>query len=197
MADDQTGRPNQRNRTRKDLLRAAAALMKDGGAFTLEDIAAKAEVSRATAYRYFPNLDALLLEAVVDIQTPDVETLFDGVDPKDPIARLERVDAALHDMIAQNEASVRAMLAHAATASGKDGDLPRRQNRRTPLIEAALAPARDQFKPAAFKRLIQAVAVVVGSEGYVSCKDVLSLNGAEAQKLRRWMIAALVEQARR
>lgn len=197
MADDQTGRPNQRNRTRKDLLRAAAALMKDGGAFTLEDIAAKAEVSRATAYRYFPNLDALLLEAAVDIQTPDVETLFDGVDPKDPIARLERVDAALHDMIAQNEASVRAMLAHAATASGKDGDLPRRQNRRTPLIEAALAPARDQFKPAAFKRLIQAVAVVVGSEGYVSCKDVLSLNGAEAQKLRRWMIAALVEQARR
>lgn len=197
MADDQTGRSNQRNRTRKDLLRAAAALMKDGGALTLEDIAAKAEVSRATAYRYFPNLDALLLEAAVDLQTPDVETLFEGVDPKDPIARLERVDAALHGMIAANEPSVRAMLAHAATASGKNGDPPRRQNRRTPLIEAALAPARDQFKPAAFRKLTQAIAIIVGSEGYVTCKDVLSLNGAEAQKLRRWMIAALVEQARK
>lgn len=154
-------------------------------------------MSRATAYRYFPSLDALLLEAAVDIQTPDPETLFEGVDPKDPVARLERVDAALHDMIATNEPSVRAMLAHSATASGKDGDPPRRQNRRTPLIEAALAPARDQFKPVAFKRLIQAIAVVVGSEGYVTCKDVLGMNGAEAQKLRRWMIAALVDSARK
>ncbi len=197
MADDQTGRANQRNRTRKDLLRAAAALMKDGGALSLEDIAAKAEVSRATAYRYFPNLDALLLEAAVDMQTPDVATLFDGLDPNNPAARLERVDSALHDMIAQNEASVRAMLAHSTTAVRDASDPPRRQNRRTPLIEAALAPARDQFKPAAYKKLVQAIGVVVGSEGYVTCKDVLGLNGADAQKLRRWMIAALVDAARR
>ncbi len=197
MADDQTGRVNQRNRTRKDLLRAAGALMKDGGPLSLEEIAAKAEVSRATAYRYFPNLDALLLEASVDMQTPEADALFEGLDSKNPVARLERVDAALHDMIAQNEASVRAMLAHSATAVRNAGDPPRRQNRRTPLIEAALAPARDQFKPAAFKKLVQALGVVVGSEGYVTCKDVLGLNGAEAQKLRRWMIAALVEAARK
>lgn len=197
MADDQTGRTNQRNRTRKDLLRAAAALMKAGGALSLEDIAAKAEVSRATAYRYFPNLDALLIEAAVDIQTPDPDDLFEGLDPKDVVARLLRVDVALYDMIAQNEASVRAMLAHASTSARMESDAPRRQNRRTPLIEAALAPARDQFKPAAFKRLAQSIGMIVGAEGYMTAKDVLGISSGEAQKLRHWMIAALVDAARK
>ncbi|HYN45985.1 MAG TPA: TetR family transcriptional regulator, partial [Allosphingosinicella sp.] len=47
------GRPNQKSRTRKDLLRAAAQLMKVGRSPTLEEVAQEAEVSRATAYRYF------------------------------------------------------------------------------------------------------------------------------------------------
>jgi AcrR family transcriptional regulator len=170
--------------------------MKSGGPLSLEDIAAKAEVSRATAYRYFPNLDALLIEAAVDIQTPDPDELFKGLDPLDSVARLLRVDSALYDMIAQNEASVRAMLAHASANARPDGDTPRRQNRRTPLIEAALAPARDQFKPAAFRRLIQSIGMIVGAEGYITSKDVLGISGAEAQKLRHWMIATLVAAAR-
>jgi AcrR family transcriptional regulator len=54
------GRANQRDRTRKDLLSAAARLLKEGASPSMEDLAAAAMVSRATAYRYFPNLDALL-----------------------------------------------------------------------------------------------------------------------------------------
>src|SRR5690606_29510510 len=56
-------RANQKLRTRKDLLEAAARLMREGRTPTFDEIAEAAMVSRATAYRYFPGLDALLVEA--------------------------------------------------------------------------------------------------------------------------------------
>src|SRR6185295_18078470 len=46
MADAEKGRPNQKSRTRKDLLRAAARLMKEGRNPSLEEIAEEALVSR-------------------------------------------------------------------------------------------------------------------------------------------------------
>ena len=54
---------HRRRRTRKDLLEAAARLMEQGKKPTLEEIAEEALVSRATAYRYFPSVEALLNEA--------------------------------------------------------------------------------------------------------------------------------------
>jgi AcrR family transcriptional regulator len=194
-----TGRPNQRSRTRKDLLRAAARLMKQGQDPSLEEIAAEALVSRATAYRYFPSVEALLVEASVDLAVPEAANLFGGDASTEPVARLERVDTALHDMILANEPALRTMLAHALQRGlkGDDSDLPRRQNRRTPLIEAAVAPARKQFKPAALAMLTKAIALIVGPEGVVVCKDVLQLDDAEARKVKRWAIGAMVEAAKK
>lgn len=194
------GRPNQKSRTRKDLLQAAARLMRQGHRPSLEDIAEEALVSRATAYRYFPNVEALLTEASLDIAFPDAEGLFDDLPVDDPVARLFRVDAALDDMILANEPSLRMMLAHALTRglrSGEDTDLPARQNRRTPLIEAALKPARQQFKPAALDALIKILALIIGTESRVVFKDVLQTDEREAQRVKRWAIRALVEAAQK
>ena len=66
MSEHRSGRPNQTSRTRKDLLQAASRLMKQGRRITLEDVAEEALVSRATAYRYFSSVDALLVEAPID-----------------------------------------------------------------------------------------------------------------------------------
>ena len=200
MGSETTGRPNQRSRTRKELLQAAARLMQQGRTPSLEEIAAEALVSRATAYRYFPSVDALLLEASLDVAVPEADQIFRGVVSEDPVARLEQVDAALHAMIVANDAPLRMMLAHALERSVRghaDGDVPARQNRRTPLIEAALGPARRQFRPATLKMLSRALALVVGTEAMLVCKDVLRLDEAEARKVRRWAIRALVAAARR
>ena len=62
MVAQQTGRPNQKSRTRKDLLQAAGRLLKQGRKPTLDEVAAEALVSRATAYRYFPTPESLVLE---------------------------------------------------------------------------------------------------------------------------------------
>src|SRR6186997_235976 len=112
MDAEATGRPNQRRRTRQDLLNAASRLMKQGRKPSLEEIAEESLVSRATAYRYFPNVEALLVEASFDIATPQAADLFDDDSEADPVSRVQRVDAALHDMILANEAPLRTMLAH-------------------------------------------------------------------------------------
>jgi len=197
---EKAGRPNQRRRTRKDLLQAAARLMQAGRQPSLEEIAEAAAVSRATAYRYFPSIEALHREASLDIAVPEAAAVLGDTRSQDPVQRLERVDAALSGMIAANEASLRMMLAQSmerVVRGGHDAEVPARQNRRSPLIEAALAPARSQFRPTAVKTLEQALALVIGTESMVVCKDVLQLDDAQASKVRRWAIRALVAAAKK
>lgn len=195
MAQQGAGRPNQKQRTRKDLLRAAARLIQQGRDPTLEDIAEEALVSRATAYRYFPGLDALLLEAALDVAVPEPEEVLADAPAGDPVARLRRVDDALNAMIRANEAQLRTMLAHSLRRA--HDNLPARQNRRTPLIEAALDPVRGQFHPAALPLLAKALALVIGTEAMIVFKDVLQLDEDEALEVKRWAIAALVNAARK
>ena len=190
-----SGRPNQKSRTRKDLLHAASRLMKAGRSPSLEDVAAEAMVSRATAYRHFPGVEALLTEAAVDIAMPDGESFFEGDASAEPVERLLRADAAVAEMVRANEAALRAMLVHSLQRS-VDG-LPVRQNRRSPLIEAALAPARAGLAPWAHDRLAKALALVIGTESMIAFNDVLGIADDEADAVRRWMIRALVEAARR
>ncbi|MCL4183783.1 MAG: TetR/AcrR family transcriptional regulator [Burkholderiaceae bacterium] len=200
MNDARPGRPNQKMRTRKDLLQAAARLMKEGRKPSLEEVAESAMVSRATAYRYFASADALLVEAAVDVEVPGADALFRGVESADAAHRVERVDTLLHDIVLDNEVPIRMILANSmerAIRGEQDGTLPLRQNRRTPLIEAALEPQRRQFTPAMRKMLAQALALIIGTEGMVVIKDVLRLDDAEARKLKRWAIRALVDAARK
>ncbi len=196
---ERIGRPNQRMRTRKDLLQAAARLIKNGHTPTLDEVAEAALVSRATAYRYFPSIDALLVEASLDVAVPEPGELFRNDTSADPVLRLQRVETALYDMILANEPMLRTMLAHTIQhemQADETGTLPRRQNRRTPLIEAALEPARNRFKPAALKMLMRSLALIMGTEATIVVKDVLQLDDAEARKMKRWAIRALVEAAK-
>jgi AcrR family transcriptional regulator len=189
------GRPNQRRRTRKDLLEAAARLMREGRSPTLDEVAEEALVSRATAYRYFPGVEALLLEASLDVAFPAAAELFaDG--PADVAARVEAAEAAVGAMVRANEPALRTMLANALQARLKADadDPPARQNRRSQLIEAALAPG--DFAPAGRDRLAKALAYFIGTEAMLVGKDVLQLDEAEAAEVKRWAMRALVEAAR-
>ena len=194
MADAEKGRPNQKSRTRKDLLRAAARLMKEGRNPGLEEIAEAAMVSRATAYRYFSGVEALLVEAALDVAMPD-ETFFAGDNSADAAARMLRADAAVSAMVLANEPALRAMLVHSLQRRMDEDGLPVRQNRRTPLIEQALAPLRDRLAPAGFTRLAQALALVIGTESMIVFRDVLAIGDDEAAAVRAWMIRILVAAA--
>lgn len=195
----ESGRVNQRRRTRKDLLAAAARLLKQGRSPSMDEIAAEAMVSRATAYRYFPTVEALLIEAPLDGETPDPEEIFAGDASTDPGERLHRAEDALHEMCRRNEAQLRLMLAASLQLAGEGGasaeGIPRRQNRRGGLIEAALAPARGRLSDEAYDKLAAALALVFGTEAMIVFRDVLGLDEGAASAVKRWAIDALVRAA--
>ena len=129
-----TGRVNQKARTRQAIVRAAGALLARGEKPSLDEIAAEARVSRATAYRYFPGLDALLSEAAVDLLVPAPEDLFGSGAPSDAFERLSLVEETFDRACHEREAALRLMLARMLERSVRQtpGDPPLRQNRRGP-----------------------------------------------------------------
>lgn len=192
---------NRRRRTRKDLLAAAARLLKLGGTPTMEAVAEEALVSRATAYRYFPRVEPLLVEAALDMAMPDAQAVFADDPSTDAEERIDRAEAALHAMTFDNEAQLRLMLLHAlqhslaepAEARGKGP--PIRQNRRLPLIQAALVPARPRLSKAEHERLCAALALIFGTEAMIVFRDVLGMDAARARQVKSWAARALVRAA--
>ena len=125
---------------------------------------------------------------------PEPGLLRDG--PKGLGARLERVDDAIDAVVSANEAPLRTMMVHSLQARLRGEDaLPVRQNRRMPLIEAAISGADGSISAEARTRLAQAMALIVGTEAMIVCKDVLQIGDAEAREVRRWAIRALAAAA--
>jgi AcrR family transcriptional regulator len=189
------GPSNQQLRARKDLLQAAARLSKDGRKPTMDEVAKEALVSRATAYRYFRNIGSLLLEAPLDAAVGRPEDMFAGDPSTDPEKRIEAAEAAMHELSYRNEAQLRLLLANSIARDPGDSSLPARQNRRTPLIEAALATSRGRFTDADYGRLCAALAMIFGTESMIVFQDVLGIDEKTARNVKSWAVRALVRAA--
>ena len=136
------------------------------------------------------------MEAPLEGAVPEPEALFADQASSDPQERVDAAEAALHEMVYRNEAQLRRLLASSLNRSpAGDGAVPVRQNRRSPLIEAALAPVKKRLGRAAFQRLCAALAVYFGPEAMVVFRDVLQLDEKEARKVKSWAVRALVRAA--
>jgi AcrR family transcriptional regulator len=164
----------------------------------MDAVANEAMVSRATAYRYFPSVEALLIEAPLDGAVPSPEEVFASDHSTDAIQRVEKAEAALHDAVKNNEAQLRLMLAASLERKTKGlatDDIPIRQNRRTGLIEAALAPVKDQMTPATYEKLCASLALIFGTEAMIVFSDVLGIDEKTSKRVKSWAIEALVKSA--
>jgi len=190
------GRVNQRKRTRNDILFAAGRLLSEGKSPTMEDVAAEAMVSRATAYRYFPSLEALLVEAPIHGSVPDPARIFADSSIESPEDRIDAAESALHDMVYDNELQLRAMMLNSLKLSLENGDgIPVRQSRRMGFIDAALGPVRAKLGRSSYKRLCAALCLFFGPESMIVFEDVLPLGKDEARKVKSWGVRALVRAA--
>src|SRR3954454_421038 len=102
-----TGRTGQKARTHDALVSAARDLLAGGSTPTVEQAAAAAGISRATAYRYFPNQRALLVASHPEIEE---RSLLGDDAPSEPAARLAE---AMHEMlriVLEPEAELRTQL---------------------------------------------------------------------------------------
>ena len=186
---------NRQLRARKDLLQAAARLTKDGGKPTMDEVAKEALISRATAYRYFKNIEALLLEAPLDAAAGRPEAMFEGDDSTDPEKRIDAAEAAMHEICYRNERQLRVMLANSIGRDPGEKTGPVRQNRRGALIEAALSTSKERFSAENYRILRAALAIIFGTESMIVCQDVLGIDEKTAREVKSWTVKALVRAA--
>src|SRR5437773_9852912 len=170
---DDTGRVNQKRRTRAAIVRAASELMLTGREVTMPEIARAALVSEATAYRYFPDLASLLREAMADHLPDPAEALASVAGSTDPVERVAAATEYLLRLVLARQGAVRAMIAATITRPGGPVSRP---GLRSGLIDPALAPLRDTADPAALAQLKLSLAVVVSAEALFSLTDLCGLQ---------------------
>jgi AcrR family transcriptional regulator len=191
---EQDGRTAQKRRTRDALTAAARQVVARGDTPTVEAAAEAAGISRATAYRYFPNQRALLVAA--HPETGAVSLLPEDA-PDDVAARLDLVIDAFTRSLLDNEAQQRTMLRLSLEASPAErAQLPLRQGRGIAWIEEALTPLRPELSDAAIHRLAIAIRSATGVEALVWLTDVGGLSRADAVELMRWSARGLLQSAR-
>ena len=183
-------RANQKQRTRGAIVDAAVQLVRDGAKPTVAQAAEAAGVSRATAYRYFPTPEDLLIEVatVTPAMQPVEAVLAELGDDADPETRFLRVQETFNAVVVQEEAQMRTAL-----RAYLDNWLARRQRgpelrewRRMRWLDRVLAPARGALSAKQRRRLECALALTLGMDGMVVMKDVCRLKDDEARDVLRW-----------
>jgi len=180
------------------MLDTATRLMQAGAIPSVSEVAEAAEVSRATAYRYFPS-QAALVQAVVD------EALGPILSWRSRSTDAERRLASLLDTgmprIEKFEATFKAALKlsleqWAQRHAGTLGEEPAfARGHRKELLADALAPLEDRLEPQAFARLKQSLSLLFGVEALVVLKDIWGLDGDETLAVAQWASRALVRSA--
>ena len=187
------GRTRQKQRTRSALVAAARDLVAEGETPTVDEAAARASVSRTTAYRYFPNQRALLVAAHPEIEA---RSLLPETAPSDVAARLDAVVATFLRLIVDTEAQQRTMLRLSLDPDPSHrGELPLRKGRAIGWIGEALSPLRGVMSERDLRRLIFAIRSAAGIEALVWLTDIAGLSRKEAVQLMRWSAGALLRSA--
>ena len=189
---ESTGRARQKARTRNALIAAARDLVAAGRTPTVEEAAVTADVSRTTAYRYFPNQRSLIVAAHPETEA---SSLLPPDAPDDPAIRFEAVVHAFTQLVADTEPQQRTMLRLSLEpGAGHDTSLLRR-GRAIGWIEEALRPLRGQLSTKELRRLVLAVRSATGIEARIWLTDIAGLSGREATELMRWSARALYRSA--
>ncbi len=195
-----TGRSNQKERTRTAIVAAARDAIAGGGEVTMPHVARRALVSEATAYRYFPDLASLLREALAGLFDSPQRAMAPVARSKDPVERIGFATEILLREVLAYQGAVRAMLAAALTKPA----IAQRTGRRFRLIDEALRPLEDTMavqQPARFAQLKRGLTVVVSAEALFTLTDVCGLTPelaiASAIETARALTAAAIRPARR
>jgi AcrR family transcriptional regulator len=188
-----TGRTRQKERTRKALIAAARSLVAEGKTPTVEEAAAAADISRTTAYRYFPSQRTLLVAAHPETEA---SSLLPPDPPDDPADRLEAVIESFTQLIADTEAQQRTMLRLSLEPdAGEHGSGLLRKGRAIGWIEEALSPLHGQLSAKELRRLVLAIRSATGIEARVWLTDIAGMSTEEATQLMRWSARAMYRSA--
>ena len=192
---DPEGRANQKRRTRQALIDAALALRDAGHNPTFAEVAERALVSRATAYRYFSSIEALVSETATDRGMKPLERFWQPGD--DPVEGIGRAANELTKLLIADEIGLHVMERSFMTVwlESESHETPLRPGRRMNYIEPIVDSLKDVLTPAARKRLRHALSMVMGTEAVIAVRDISRASPDEALDSAAWAARSLVRQA--
>ena len=193
-------RANQKARTREAIVEAAQQLHRQGITPTIAQAAQQARVSRATAYRYFPTQEALMVEVMgISPRMAEVEKLVESLTTEDVERRLlQLLDTFGRIVLAEEAEFRRALLVYQDTwlrshRNGGNSHAPNvREGRRMRWLDKVLEPLDDLLPKEQKRRLRAALALTMGIDSIVIMKDVCRLGDHEALAVLRWVATVLL-----
>ncbi len=181
------------------LLEEAHALLRDGEIPSVAEVAARAGVSRATAYRYFPSRSKLIT-AIVEYSLGPVHRLA-STNP-DGRERIKELFVQTFPRFKEYEPQLRAALQLSLehTAQERAGTLaeePYRRGHRIKILSHAAGPLKKALGKRRFDRLVRALSVIYGIEAYVVLRDIWGSSDKEIENIASWIARSLVDTALR
>lgn len=188
--------PAQR-RTRRRLVAAAMTLSASGALPTLTEVATQAEMSRATAYRYFPTQGALVAAMVEESLRPIIEWRPHQADAGQ---RIHELLAFAYPRMLEHEGVLRAALQLSLqqwSEQRRDPKTPEtlvRGNRKS-ILKRVVEPLEGKMSADSLQRMIYAFSLIYGSEVFMVMKDIWRVDDNEILNVTQWMAKAILRQA--
>jgi len=186
------GRINQKLKTRARILNAAKTLMSKNRNTSLEEVAQQSNVSRATIYRYFPNLDLLFTEASLDIyyQSPDV--LFEKVKNMTLEQRIYYLQN-YHNQLAQDHELIFRRYLSAVLNESVVSKKKIRGARRVEAMKLILDSYKNEMSKKDLKNLKNIAPILMGIDSLIVAKDVCGLTNNETNDTLKWGIEMILK----
>lgn len=186
----QSGRKRQKLATRKRILEAANELLKEGKALNMDDIAKKANISRATIYRYYSNTDSIATELILQLSVPDSEKLVEKFSGENLLKAMLGIQASHINFVLKNENPSKKFLG--AFLSSSDPKLERGQNRIT-AVRNFLTLNEKKINDADKEKLATIAVLLMGVEAILVTKDVCGLNNKKSKETLQWAMEMLLK----
>lgn len=178
-ANQETGRVNQKLRTRMAIVEACREVIRSGGPVTMPAVARAALVSEPTAYRYFPDLTSLLNAALVGMWPSPAEALEPVAASADPVERVAFASEFFLRRVLSYQGAVRAMISATITRPELAAHRP---GVRFGLINQALDPIAGglPLPPERLAQLKHDLAAIISAEALFSLTDLCRLTPDDA-----------------
>lgn len=192
---DGDARPDPKERTRRLLRHAAGELLRTGKPLTVPALAELAGVSRATAYRYFPNNESVVLHATMTLAVDPV-----AEPPGAAVGSADGLDARATELVRttatwafDHETELRTALWLSLDPTNPAARQRRRaMTNRDRWINSLLQSLPDEVPTPARDRLASALIPLFGSDAIVWTTDMAELSRDQAVDLLVWMARALI-----
>ena len=186
-----SGRKNQKLKTRDQILKSTQDLMDSGDDFSLEDVAKKADISRATIYRYYSNVDILAAEAILDLNTKSSEELVESVQDKDIRTAIMDIQDYYNDLTLDFEAGFRKYMSVILNGPASKSMRGARRKKTLLMIMEQKSPNLSAEER---EKLANLATVLMGVEAFVVTKDVCGLDNKQSKELLNWGLNLILEK---